>query len=72
MFLMLLFGGCSGNHERDWPGSGSFYGSLDSGGECGVPAQNMFYVPAENSEQFWYASILVNGLNRIASIRNIE
>ncbi|KAF7054938.1 hypothetical protein CFC21_062525, partial [Triticum aestivum] len=44
----------SGNHERDWPGSGSFYGTLDSGGECGVPAQNMFYVPAENREQFWY------------------
>jgi hypothetical protein len=43
----------SGNHERDWPGSGSFYGNLDSGGECGVPAQNMFYVPAENREQFW-------------------
>uniref|UniRef100_A0ACD5XHY4 Uncharacterized protein n=1 Tax=Avena sativa TaxID=4498 RepID=A0ACD5XHY4_AVESA len=44
----------SGNHERDWPGSGSFYGNIDSGGECGVPAQNMFYVPAENREQFWY------------------
>nr|AGT16010.1 hypothetical protein SHCRBa_246_L12_R_180 [Saccharum hybrid cultivar R570] len=24
-------------------------------GECGVPAQNMFYVPAENREQFWYS-----------------
>jgi len=46
----------SGNHERDWPGSGSFYGNLDSGGECGVPAQNMFYVPAENREQFWYST----------------
>lgn len=45
----------SGNHERDWPGSGSFYGNLDSGGECGVPAQNMFYVPAENREQFCYS-----------------
>ena len=54
MFLMLLICGCSGSHERDWPGSGSFYGNLDSGGECGVPAQNMFYVPAENREQFWY------------------
>jgi acid phosphatase type 7 len=53
MFLMLLIGVYSGNHERDWPGSGSFYGTLDSGGECGVPAQNMFYVPAENREQFW-------------------
>ncbi|KAL3501507.1 hypothetical protein ACH5RR_035956 [Cinchona calisaya] len=37
----------SGNHERDWPGTGSFYGNMDSGGECGVPVQNMFYVPAE-------------------------
>ncbi|XP_074309639.1 putative inactive purple acid phosphatase 1 [Silene latifolia] len=46
----------SGNHERDWPGSGSFYQSLDSGGECGVPAQNMFYVPAENREKFWYST----------------
>ncbi|CAA6668361.1 unnamed protein product [Spirodela intermedia] len=25
----------SGNHERDWPGSGSFYDTMDSGGECG-------------------------------------
>ncbi|AQK54089.1 putative inactive purple acid phosphatase 1 [Zea mays] len=46
----------SGSHKRDWPGSGSFYGNLDSGGECGVPAQNMFYVPAENREQFWYST----------------
>ncbi|KAL1327632.1 hypothetical protein HN51_037640 [Arachis hypogaea] len=45
----------SGNHERDWPGSGSFYGSMDSGGECGVLAQSMFYVPAENREKFWYS-----------------
>jgi acid phosphatase type 7 len=50
MFLMLLICGCSGSHKRDWPGSGSFYGNLDSGGECGVPAQNMFYMPAENCE----------------------
>ncbi|XP_062111438.1 probable inactive purple acid phosphatase 1 [Humulus lupulus] len=46
----------SGNHERDWPGSGSFYGNLDSGGECGVLAQTMFYVPAENRAKFWYAT----------------
>ncbi|KAE9614430.1 putative phosphodiesterase I [Lupinus albus] len=46
----------SGNHERDWPGSGSFYGSLDSGGECGVPSQTMFFVPAENREKFWYST----------------
>ncbi|KAI9071511.1 hypothetical protein K1719_046519 [Acacia pycnantha] len=40
----------SGNHERDWPGSGSFYGNMDSGGECGVLSQTMFYVPAVNRE----------------------
>lgn len=44
----------SGNHERDWPGTGSFYGNLDSGGECGVMAETMFYVPAENRAKFWY------------------
>eukprot|EP01018_Ginkgo_biloba_P035183 Gb_20022 [translate_table: standard] len=43
----------SGNHERDWPGTGSFYGNLDSGGECGVPAETMFYVPAKNRAKFW-------------------
>ncbi|KAI5656273.1 hypothetical protein M9H77_25066 [Catharanthus roseus] len=46
----------SGNHERDWPDSGSFYDGTDSGGECGVPAQNMFFVPAENREKFWYST----------------
>ncbi|WOK99673.1 putative inactive purple acid phosphatase 27 isoform X2 [Canna indica] len=44
----------SGNHERDWPGTGSFYGNKDSGGECGVLAETMFYVPAENRQKFWY------------------
>ncbi|XP_031125743.1 probable inactive purple acid phosphatase 27 [Ipomoea triloba] len=46
----------SGNHERDWPGSGSFYDGMDSGGECGVLAETMFYVPAENRAKFWYAA----------------
>ncbi|CAE5957399.1 unnamed protein product [Arabidopsis arenosa] len=46
----------SGNHERDWPNSGSLYQGLDSGGECGVPAETMFYVPAENRAKFWYSS----------------
>ncbi|XP_042496060.1 probable inactive purple acid phosphatase 27 [Macadamia integrifolia] len=45
----------SGNHERDWPGSGSFYNTPDSGGECGVLAETMFYVPAENRAKFWYS-----------------
>lgn len=44
---------CSGNHERDVPGSGSFYDGNDSGGECGVPAETTFYVPAENRAKFW-------------------
>lgn len=43
----------SGNHERDWPGTGSFYDTPDSGGECGVLAETMFYVPAENRAKFW-------------------
>ncbi|KAM7480152.1 hypothetical protein LguiA_028365 [Lonicera macranthoides] len=46
----------SGNHERDWPGSGSFYDTLDSGGECGVLAETMFYVPAENRAKYWYST----------------
>ncbi|KAK9750656.1 hypothetical protein RND81_02G211200 [Saponaria officinalis] len=46
----------SGNHERDWPGTGSFYQNDDSGGECGVAAQTMFYTPAENRAKFWYAT----------------
>lgn len=43
----------SGNHERDWPNTGSFYGTTDSGGECGVLAETMFYIPAENSAKYW-------------------
>ncbi|GLT53052.1 hypothetical protein SLA2020_263490 [Shorea laevis] len=46
----------SGNHERDWPDSGSFYQYTDSGGECGVLAETMFYVPAENRAKFWYST----------------
>lgn len=46
----------SGNHERDWPDSGSFYDGKDSGGECGVPAETTFYVPAENRAKFWYSA----------------
>ncbi|XP_065860580.1 probable inactive purple acid phosphatase 1 [Euphorbia lathyris] len=46
----------SGNHERDWPDTGSFYGNMDSGGECGVLAETMFYVPAEDRAKFWYST----------------
>lgn len=49
----------SGNHERDWPGTGSFYENMDSGGECGVLAETMFYVPAKNRANFWYASFMI-------------
>lgn len=60
----LIFGfklcSFSGNHERDWPGTGSFYGTLDSGGECGVPSQTLFYVPAENREKFWYKISIIS------------
>lgn len=50
---IFFFDSCSGNHERDWPDSGSFYDQNDSGGECGVLAETMFYVPAENRAKFW-------------------
>eukprot|EP01018_Ginkgo_biloba_P014098 Gb_25660 [translate_table: standard] len=43
----------SGNHERDWPDTGAFYKNIDSGGECGVAAETMFYVPANNRAKFW-------------------
>ncbi|XP_020583862.1 probable inactive purple acid phosphatase 1 [Phalaenopsis equestris] len=46
----------SGNHERDFPGTGSFYENKDSGGECGVLAETMFYVPAENRANYWYST----------------
>lgn len=44
----------SGNHERDWPDTGGFFDVRDSGGECGVPAETMYYYPAENRANFWY------------------
>ena len=37
---------CSiGNHERDWPGSGSATGGTDSGGECGIAIARRFHMP---------------------------
>ncbi|KAJ4778927.1 Purple acid phosphatase [Rhynchospora pubera] len=44
----------SGNHERDWPNTGSFYAGFDSGGECGVLLESMYYVPTENRANYWY------------------
>ncbi|CAL4999908.1 unnamed protein product [Urochloa decumbens] len=44
----------SGNHERDWPNTNGFFDTKDSGGECGVLAETMYYYPAENRANFWY------------------
>ena len=52
----------SGNHECDLPGTGSFYRNMDFGGECGVLAETMFYVPGENRAKFWYKNIISNFL----------
>ncbi|CAM0952239.1 unnamed protein product [Alopecurus aequalis] len=46
----------SGNHERDFPNSGSFYNGTDSGGECGVLAETMYYAPRENKANYWYST----------------
>ncbi|KAL3687672.1 hypothetical protein R1sor_013981 [Riccia sorocarpa] len=45
----------AGNHERDWPNSGSFYKPVDSGGECGVPTSKTFNMPAVNKDKLWYS-----------------
>jgi acid phosphatase type 7 len=49
-FCLVTF---SGNHERDWPNSGSFFNGTDSGGECGVVAETMYYTPTENRANYW-------------------
>lgn len=54
---------CSGNHERDWPNTGGFFDVMDSGGECGVLAETMYYYPAENRANFWYVRTNVTKAN---------
>ncbi|EFJ46276.1 hypothetical protein VOLCADRAFT_105635 [Volvox carteri f. nagariensis] len=44
-----------GNHERDWPGSGDFFGVEDSGGECGVAYERRFPMPYPGKDKQWYA-----------------
>jgi len=47
-----------GNHERDYPGTGSAIGGADSGGECGVPTQARFLMPTDDPRQQdkgWYS-----------------
>jgi len=46
----------SGNHERDWPNSSSFYKNTDSCGECGVPAKTTFHFPTTNDAKIWYST----------------
>ncbi|KAJ7571287.1 hypothetical protein O6H91_01G157900 [Diphasiastrum complanatum] len=44
-----------GNHERDFPGSGSYYSTPDSGGECGVPYETYFQMPVQGKDKPWYS-----------------
>lgn len=45
-----------GNHERDYPNSGSKYEqSRDSGGECGVPYEKYFPMPTTAEDKPWYS-----------------
>jgi len=45
-----------GNHERDFPGSGSMWTGQDSGGECGVALQRRFTMPdAGNTASSWWS-----------------
>jgi hypothetical protein len=46
----------SGNHERDWPDSGSFYITTDSGGECGAVMSTMYPAPTKNKDKYWYSA----------------
>lgn len=43
-----------GNHERDWPHTGSrFPTQTDSGGECGVAHERRFLMPTEKQDEPW-------------------
>eukprot|EP00730_Choanoeca_flexa_P007346 TRINITY_DN12318_c0_g1_i14.p2 TRINITY_DN12318_c0_g1~~TRINITY_DN12318_c0_g1_i14.p2 ORF type:complete len:244 (+),score=52.77 TRINITY_DN12318_c0_g1_i14:1003-1734(+) len=48
-----------GNHEQDAPaeGQGTYYGSNDSGGECGHPTEARFPMPVPSHDQYtgWYS-----------------
>lgn len=43
-----------GNHERDYPSSGSYYGGTDSGGECGVAYERRMRMPRPADDKPWY------------------
>ncbi|MCO5583763.1 hypothetical protein L7F22_037677 [Adiantum nelumboides] len=42
-----------GNHERDFPDSGSSYETPDSGGECGVAYETYFQMPTKEKDKPW-------------------
>ncbi|KAM7265438.1 hypothetical protein ACFE04_003121 [Oxalis oulophora] len=44
-----------GNHERDYPGSGSKYITPDSGGECGMVYETYFPMPTTVKDKSWYS-----------------
>eukprot|EP00250_Pteridium_aquilinum_P021385 c25104_g1_i1 orf=356-1489(-) len=44
-----------GNHERDFPDSGSHYETPDSGGECGVAYEKYFQMPTQGKDKPWYS-----------------
>ena len=48
---------CDGNHERDWPDSGSLFNGTDSGGECGVAYSSRFNMPTNGEPGVTYWSI---------------
>jgi hypothetical protein len=52
----------SGSHEHDCPGNGSLNGNMDSGGECGVLAETMFYVPALVVKLLWPRVLMSAGV----------
>ena len=45
-----------GNHEKDAPGTASFFTTNDSGGECGVPTTARFRMPLPNGNTDAYNS----------------
>ncbi|CAK9250925.1 unnamed protein product [Sphagnum jensenii] len=50
----VLYMFANGNQEQDFLGTGSFFQNLDSGGECGVPAQTIYNMPTKNKAKYWY------------------
>ena len=53
----------AGNHERDWPGTGTrfdFPPAKDSGGECGVPYDKRFPMPLPGPDKEWYVPVCLD------------